>query len=80
MPNPVLVALVLSEAERVQLVLQRQFESRWSVTASAVVAGAGLVLASSAPGRAPERGGDADGGCEDECGEQVADLVARQRD
>ena len=50
------------------------------MTAASVVAGAGLLLTSSAPVRPSERAGYADGGREDEGGEQTSDLVARQRD
>lgn len=51
-----------------------------TVAVSSVVAGPGLVLSSSAPVRPSDRAVHASDGCEDERGEQAADLVAQQRD
>lgn len=60
------------------LVLQRRL---WGwVSASSVVAGAGLVLSASSPVRPAQQGCEAVGGGEDGGGQQAADLVAGQRD
>jgi hypothetical protein len=50
------------------------------VAAAAVVACSGLVLPAASPDRPPDRAGQAGEWCQDEGGEQPADLVAGQRD